>query len=138
MPTTQPQPTGFHTSQSASSVSWGEEGILGRWFRGAERTLGRLARHRALSILLVGLLSFITSAALSLLVRMPQPHIADEFDYLLTHALPLEPDAKPRSWFLTPKTLFNYLVRMRTTIMASDHGDVSPGESPTKAPGGLA
>jgi hypothetical protein len=95
MPTTQPQPTGFRTSRSASSGSWGVEGILGRWFRGAERTLGRLARHRALSILLVGLLSFITSAALSLLVRMPQPHIADEFDYLLTHALPLEPDAKP-------------------------------------------
>lgn len=48
-----------------------------------EHSLGRLARHRRLSIVLVGILAFVMSAALSLFVRMPQPRFHDEFSYLL-------------------------------------------------------
>lgn len=53
-----------------------------RWFRRAEGLLGRLA-HRRLSIALVGLAAFMGSAAVSLLVRTPQPMVHDEFSYLL-------------------------------------------------------
>lgn len=48
-----------------------------------EHSLRRLARHRRLSIVLVGIVAFVMSAALSLFVRMPQPRFHDEFSYLL-------------------------------------------------------
>jgi hypothetical protein len=53
------------------------------FLRTIERSLARLARHRKLSILLVGVVAFVMSAALSLFVRMPQPRFHDEFSYLL-------------------------------------------------------
>src|SRR5439155_4280530 len=40
-------------------------------------------RRRWLSVVLVALVSLLMSAALSLLVRMPQPAVNDEFSYLL-------------------------------------------------------
>jgi hypothetical protein len=48
-----------------------------------ERGLGRLARRRWLSIILVGVLALGASAMLSLLGRIPEPEIHDEFSYLL-------------------------------------------------------
>jgi hypothetical protein len=53
------------------------------WFRAAERSLARTARHRNLSVALVGLLALVTSATISLVVRMPHPWGHDEFSYLL-------------------------------------------------------
>src|ERR1700676_4818832 len=49
----------------------------------AERNLGRIARHRSLSIVLVGVVGLVISASLSLLVHLPQPGVHDEFSYLL-------------------------------------------------------
>ena len=54
-----------------------------RWFRLAGLVLGRIARRRPLAIVVVGLVSLTISAALSSLVRMPQPYAHDEFSYLL-------------------------------------------------------
>ncbi len=48
-----------------------------------ESILGRIARRRRLSVVLVGLVALMISASLSLLVRMPEPMIHDEFSYLL-------------------------------------------------------
>jgi hypothetical protein len=48
-----------------------------------ERGLGRLASRKDLAVLLVGVLTFFGSAAVSLFVSMPEPAIADEFSYLL-------------------------------------------------------
>ena len=54
-----------------------------RWFSAAERTLGRLARRRALSVVAVGF----TACALALVILpvspIPEPFIHDEFSYLL-------------------------------------------------------
>jgi hypothetical protein len=52
-------------------------------FRRLGRGFARLARHRALSVILVGLLALGGSAGLALLTRWPQPHYTDEFSYLL-------------------------------------------------------
>jgi hypothetical protein len=49
------------------------------WFRPGERLLDRIARHRRLSVVLVGLLAFGGSAAVSILVQMPVPRVHDEF-----------------------------------------------------------
>src|SRR5437867_3358342 len=49
----------------------------------AGRTISRIAQRRTLSVFLVGFVSFMLSAAFSLLVRMPQPRVHDEFCYLL-------------------------------------------------------
>jgi hypothetical protein len=54
-----------------------------RWWRIAERGLGRLAQRRRLSIALVGALALAGSASIALLVRMPEPRFHDEFSYLL-------------------------------------------------------
>jgi len=48
-----------------------------------ERRLGRLARRRWLSTILVGVLALGASAMLSLLGRIPEPEVHDEFSYLL-------------------------------------------------------
>jgi hypothetical protein len=52
-----------------------------------ERGLGGIARRRGLSITLVGLLALGGSAALSLLGRVPEPRVHDEFSYLLAEVL---------------------------------------------------
>ena len=54
---------------------------IGRLF--VERGFGRLARRRSLAIAMVGVTSFCVTAALSLLLRFPQPRLHDEFSYLL-------------------------------------------------------
>jgi hypothetical protein len=54
-----------------------------RWLYAVERGLGRLARWRWLSIMLVGLLGLGSSATLSLLGHVPEPQVHDEFSYLL-------------------------------------------------------
>jgi hypothetical protein len=51
--------------------------------RTAEGWLGQIARRRWLAVTLVGLLAFGASATLSLLGRVPEPQIHDEFSYLL-------------------------------------------------------
>jgi hypothetical protein len=53
------------------------------WWLVAARGLGRLASRRGLSVTLIGLLAFGASATLSLLGRMPEPSVHDEFSYLL-------------------------------------------------------
>src|SRR6476646_5276394 len=53
------------------------------WCRGPVRAISRIARHRSVSIALVGLTSFLLSAGLSISLRMPQPDVHDEFSYLL-------------------------------------------------------
>src|SRR5712691_8671804 len=53
------------------------------WSRAGKASLCRIARHRGLSVILVGLIAFLLSAGLSLFVRMPQPSVHDEFSYLL-------------------------------------------------------
>ena len=52
-------------------------------FRLGERLLTDLARHRGLSLCIVGAASLVVSVGLSLFVRMPQPFAHDEFSYLL-------------------------------------------------------
>jgi hypothetical protein len=53
------------------------------WFRTIERGLGWTARRQWLSIMLVGILALSGSATLSLLGRMLEPKVHDEFSYLL-------------------------------------------------------
>jgi hypothetical protein len=54
-----------------------------RGLRKIDLCFARLARRRSLSIAIVGVIAFVVSAALSLLVRFPQPSVHDEFSYLL-------------------------------------------------------
>jgi len=54
-----------------------------RWIGSFERALSRLAERRGLSVIFVGAFAFFVSMAVSLLLRMPQPYIHDEFSYLL-------------------------------------------------------
>jgi hypothetical protein len=53
------------------------------WMRAAERGLGRLGRRRAMSIILIGLLTLGASATVSLFGHITQPQVHDEFSYLL-------------------------------------------------------
>src|SRR5690349_9382758 len=52
--------------------------------RGLERGLSRLALRRALSSALLALIAFVLAMALSLVGRLPQPIVHDEFAYLLS------------------------------------------------------
>jgi hypothetical protein len=53
------------------------------WLRTLERRLGWIGRRRWLAIALAGMLALVGSAALSLLGRIPEPQVNDEFSYLL-------------------------------------------------------
>lgn len=54
-----------------------------RWVGLFERALSRMAKRRALSVAFVGLFALAVGMAVSLLARMPQPFVHDEFSYLL-------------------------------------------------------
>src|SRR6266404_985264 len=54
-----------------------------RWFRKVERALARLARRRALTTIVVGLLSLTIVAGLTATAGLPLPKVDDEFSYLL-------------------------------------------------------
>jgi hypothetical protein len=60
-------------------VAW----LIWRPARPLRRGLVRLADNRALSVLLVGLLAALASAAISITLNWPQPKVHDEFSYLL-------------------------------------------------------
>jgi hypothetical protein len=55
----------------------------GKLFRPVERWLARVAANRARAIAMVGIVSFLLSMGISLLVRIPTPYVSDEFAYLL-------------------------------------------------------
>jgi len=54
-----------------------------RWFEALERTFGRLAQRRGLSVLVVGLTALALRAALLPILPIPQPGGEDGFGYLL-------------------------------------------------------
>ena len=62
------------------ALRWPQFGL--RWFCAAERALGRVARRRGLSLVVVGLVALLLSASM-LLIRKPYPDAQDEFSYLL-------------------------------------------------------
>jgi hypothetical protein len=62
--------------------------LYSTWFRTVERGLGRIARRPWLPVTLVGMLAFGGSAALSLLGRIPEPTVHDEYSYSQRIRLP--------------------------------------------------
>jgi hypothetical protein len=71
------------TPSLAGSAAANQQSLLMLGSRSLERGLCRLARWRWLSIILVGMLALGASAMLSLLGRIPEPEVHDEFSYLL-------------------------------------------------------
>ncbi|HEV2492787.1 MAG TPA: hypothetical protein VG204_06900 [Terriglobia bacterium] len=57
--------------------------LASRWFRAAERALGRLARRPRTAVVLVGLAALAGRAAILPLEPVPQPFIHDEYSHLL-------------------------------------------------------
>src|SRR6202049_781799 len=58
-------------------------GLASGWFCKAERNFAAIARHRGLSILLVGLGALAVRGAVLPILPIPQAHINDEFSPLL-------------------------------------------------------
>jgi hypothetical protein len=56
---------------------------VSRWFGTMERVLSRIGRRQWLPVTLVAILALGASATLSLLGRIPEPQVHDEFSYLL-------------------------------------------------------
>jgi hypothetical protein len=54
-----------------------------RWLSPAERAFRSLAQKRALSVFIVGALALLARVAVLGLLPVPEPHITDEFSYLL-------------------------------------------------------
>ncbi len=54
-----------------------------RWFEALERSFGKLARRRGLSVLVVGLTALALRIALLPILPIPQPLMLDDFAYLL-------------------------------------------------------
>jgi hypothetical protein len=54
-----------------------------RWFSAVERTFGRLARRRGLSVVAVGLTACALALAILRTSPIPEPFIHDKFGYLL-------------------------------------------------------
>lgn len=54
-----------------------------RFFKAMERSFGRLAKRRGLSVVVVGLSALALRAALLPILPIPQPGTFDEFAYLL-------------------------------------------------------
>ena len=69
----------FLTRRKASPPSQQPSG-----FESLERTFGRLARRKTLSVVMVGLLVLTIRAALIPVLGIPEPHWNDEFSYLLS------------------------------------------------------
>jgi hypothetical protein len=69
-------------SVAAALAFWGQPRRV-PFYRALVSSFKRLAQRELLSTLLVGIVAFAASAALSLLVFQPEPFIHDEFSYLL-------------------------------------------------------
>ena len=58
-------------------------GFCSTWLERVENAFARFARRRKLAVASIGVGAFLLTAALSLLLRFPEPQIHDEFSFLL-------------------------------------------------------